>query len=104
MAGPGDARINEKELEKTAKSFPWQKNIKIVLVVIGAVRKIPKDLGNYVCTLEINGITMHQLEKAVLLGSAPGLGYDPIVNEINPTNDWWVVYDGKHYGIYNDND
>ncbi|XP_053149009.1 uncharacterized protein LOC128343627 isoform X2 [Hemicordylus capensis] len=78
IAIPGDSRIEEKEIEKITKYKDlqieierlWQKKTKIIPVVIGALGAVPKDLEEHLNTIGATEISISQLQKAALLGTA----------------------------------
>lgn len=76
VAKPGDMRIEEKEQEITKYKdvqieieHLWERKAKIGPFV-GALGTIPKDLEKRLNILGVNEITTHQLQKAVVLGTA----------------------------------
>ena len=78
MAILGDSRINQKEVEKITKYQDliveverlWEKKATVVLVVIGALGAIPRDLVKLLKTLRLDMISPSQLQKVALLGTA----------------------------------
>lgn len=78
VAIPGDARIEDKTLEKITKYQDlrievqrlMERKAKVVPIIIGALGAIPKDLEEHLNTLELDRITISQLQKAALLGTA----------------------------------
>ena len=78
VAIPGVGRIEEKELEKISKYQDlkieierlWEKQATVVLIVIGSLGAIPKDLRKHLETIGLESISPSQLQKTVLLGTA----------------------------------
>ncbi|XP_067126490.1 uncharacterized protein [Centruroides vittatus] len=78
VAIPGDSRIDEKQQEKLNRYHDlkielqrlWHKPVQAVPVIIGTLGAVPKDLGRHLQTINIDKITICQLQKATLLGSA----------------------------------
>ena len=78
VAIPGDSRIQQKEVEKITKYQDlkieverlWERKATVVPVVIGALGAIPRDLTKHLNTLGLDKITLSQLQKAALLGTA----------------------------------
>ena len=78
VAIPGDARIEEKELEKISKYQDlkieierlWEKQTTLVPVVIGSLGAIRRDLRKHIRTIGLERISPSQLQKTVLLGTA----------------------------------
>ena len=78
VAIPGDSRIDQKEVVKitTYQDLKveverlWEKKATVVPVVIGALGAIPRDLVKLLKTLGFDMISLNQLQKAVLLGTA----------------------------------
>uniref|UniRef100_A0A803T202 Reverse transcriptase domain-containing protein n=1 Tax=Anolis carolinensis TaxID=28377 RepID=A0A803T202_ANOCA len=78
VAIPGDSRIDEKQQEKLSRYQDlkielqrlWQKPVQVVPVVMGTLGAVPKDLSRHLETIDIDKITICQLQKATLLGSA----------------------------------
>ena len=78
MAILGDSRINQKEVEKITKYQDliveverlWEKKATVVLVVIGALGAISRDLVKLLKTLRLDMISPSQLQKVALLGTA----------------------------------
>ncbi|XP_062816932.1 uncharacterized protein LOC134293409 [Anolis carolinensis] len=78
VAIPGDSRIDEKQQEKLSRYQDlkielqrlWQKPVQVVPVVMGTLGAVPKDLSQHLETIDIDKITICQLQKATLLGSA----------------------------------
>uniref|UniRef100_A0A803TJ52 ATP binding cassette subfamily D member 2 n=1 Tax=Anolis carolinensis TaxID=28377 RepID=A0A803TJ52_ANOCA len=74
---PGDSRIDEKQQEKLScyqdlkieLQRLWQKPVQVVLVVMGTLGAMPKDLSRHLETIGIDKIMICQLQKATLLGS-----------------------------------
>ena len=77
VAIPGDGRIEEKELAKISKYQDlkieierlWEKQATVVLVVIGSLGAIPRDLMMHLRTIGLESISPSQLQKTVLLGT-----------------------------------
>ncbi|XP_062831655.1 uncharacterized protein LOC134297613 [Anolis carolinensis] len=77
VAIPGVSCIDEKQ-EKLSRYQDlkielqrlWQKPVQMVLVVMGTLGAVPKDLSQHLETIDIDKITICQLQKATLLGSA----------------------------------
>ncbi|XP_023216726.1 uncharacterized protein LOC111619278 [Centruroides sculpturatus] len=75
---PGDSRIDEKQQEKLSRYYDlkielqrlWHKPVQVVPVIIGALGAVPKDLSRHLQAINIDKITICQLQKATLLGSA----------------------------------
>ena len=78
MAIPGDSRIEEKKLEKISKYQDlnieierlWEKQATVVPVVIGSLGAIPRDLRKHLRTMGLESISLGQLQKTVLMGTA----------------------------------
>ncbi|XP_023238417.1 uncharacterized protein LOC111637209 [Centruroides sculpturatus] len=78
VAIPGDSRIDEKQQEKLSRYQDlkielqrlWHKPVQVVPVIIGALGAVPKDLSQHLQAINIDKITICQLQKATLLGSA----------------------------------
>uniref|UniRef100_A0A803THT2 Reverse transcriptase domain-containing protein n=1 Tax=Anolis carolinensis TaxID=28377 RepID=A0A803THT2_ANOCA len=78
VAIPGDNRIDKKQQEKLSRYQDlkielqrlWQKPVQVVPVVMGTLGAVPKDLSRHLETIDIDKITICQLQKATLLGSA----------------------------------
>ena len=81
VAKPGDSKIQQKEFEKITKYQDlkieverlWQKNAAVVLVVIGAIGAILRDLEKHLKTLGFDRISPSQLQKTARLGTAHNL-------------------------------
>ncbi|XP_062826554.1 uncharacterized protein LOC134296214 [Anolis carolinensis] len=75
---PGDSRIDKKQQEKLSRYQDlkielqrlWQKAVQVVPVVMGTLGAVPKDVSRHLETIDIDKITICQLQKATLLGSA----------------------------------
>ena len=75
VAIPGDNRIQQKEVEKITKYQDlkigverlWKRKATVVLVVVGALGAIPRDLTKHLNTLGLDKITPSQMQKAALL-------------------------------------
>ena len=78
VAIPGDSRIEQKEQEKLSRyqdlkievARLWERKATVVPVVVGALGAIPKQLEYHLNTLGLNLITISQIQKAALLGTA----------------------------------
>ena len=78
VAIPGDSRIENKQVEKISKYQDlrieveqlWEKKATVVPVVVGALGAIQKDLEKHLRTLGLDKITLSQIQKAALLGTA----------------------------------
>ena len=78
IAVPGDARVENKELEKLTKyrdmaietSRFWKKHTSVVPVVIGALATISRNFTQYYKQLQISKITPSELQNLAILGTA----------------------------------
>ena len=78
VAIPGDARIEDKTLEKITKYQDLRIEIQrlmerkttVVPVIVGALGAVPRDLTDHLKTLKLDKITPSQIQKAALLGTA----------------------------------
>jgi len=78
VAIPGDSRTEQKEQEKLSRYQDlkievvrlWERKATVVPVVVGALGAIPKQLEYYLNTLGLKLITISQIQKAALLGTA----------------------------------
>ena len=79
VAIPGDARVRTKELEKMVKYRDlsievqrlWeQKKVKVVPIVIGALGAVPAAFRKHLDQLKINDISVEQLQRTAVLGTA----------------------------------
>lgn len=79
VAVPGDTRIKEKEIEKVTKYQDlavelqrlWElRKVKVIPIVIGALGAIPSALPAYLKSMQVNDVTVGQLQKSVILSTA----------------------------------
>lgn len=79
VAIPGDSRIASKEAEKKTKYRDlavelqrlWElRNVKVVPIVIGALGAVTPMLGGYLKGINVEHVTVGQLQRTTLLGTA----------------------------------
>ena len=79
VAIPGDSRVAMKELEKKMKYRDlavelqrlWEmKKVSVVPIVIGALGAIPPELPNHLKTIAVEDVTIEQLQRSAVLGTA----------------------------------
>jgi hypothetical protein len=79
VAIPGDARVARKELEKKMKYRDlavelqrlWEmKKVSVVPIVIGALGAVPPELPKHLKAIAVEDVTIEQLQKSAVLGTA----------------------------------
>ena len=78
IAVPKDCRIDDKEAEKIDKYQKlrielerlWEMKTMVIPIVIGSLGTIPKQLKHHIERLELNNISLIEIQKSVILGTA----------------------------------
>ena len=78
IAVPKDCRIDDKEAEKIDKYQKlrielerlWEMKTMVIPIVIGSLGTISKQLKHHIERLELNNISLIEIQKSVILGTA----------------------------------